>query len=294
MMLRILVVLALTVLAGCSRTELVYRNADWLLERYAGKTLDANREQREQWRPVLTGVLAQHRDQVLPVAVGLLDEWLQAVEAGDRTVSAECLLDGTLELYRMHALLAVDLAAPLLAELQPSQIQHFADYLADRQSELREVYFAVEPEQRHAARLERFTERTERWTGPLTDMQRRIVGAASERIPDLSGQWLAYRQQQSRELLRLLEAKAGEARLRTQLTHWWVDWDGRSQGYQARWVIARHEFSRFLEDLRVSLTDTQRRSVQRRVISLREELASLYEKSRRPLAEARPPIQCTT
>ena len=65
-MLRIVIVVFLGVLvSACSRTQLAYRNADWLLEYYAGKTIDISAVQRDQWRPVLVATLQPHRDSEL-------------------------------------------------------------------------------------------------------------------------------------------------------------------------------------------------------------------------------------
>jgi len=126
---RLIVIAVLTLLcSACSRTEFTYRNADSLLEYYAWKTVRTSAAQRDHWQPVLQTTLSHHRQQELPLVIAYLDLAARIIREPEGSVGAECLVDGALLLYQRHARLAVDLAVPLLAELDAIQVEHLADY----------------------------------------------------------------------------------------------------------------------------------------------------------------------
>jgi hypothetical protein len=260
--------------SGCSRTDFAYRNADWFLERYARQAVDASAGQRERWEPVLQATLQQHREAVLPRIIRYLDTLDQALQSPQDSAGVACLVNGALQLYDRHAELAVALAAPLLAELDAGQIEHLATHLAERDSELRERYRLPDPQGRQAARVERITGRIERWTGRLGDDQRQQLEEAIRRMPDLTGQWLAYRAGQNAALLQLLEAGADEPALQTFLFGWWVEREGQPAAMTRRRDIAMRDFIDLLQNLGRNLTDRQRATLQTRIADLREDLAT--------------------
>ena len=266
--------LCLTIVA-CSRTQLAYDNADWLLERYAAKTIDISADQRAQWQPVLTQALEQHRRVELPHIIAYLDLASDLIGQTDTPSGAACLLDGALSIARRHARLAVDLTVPLLAVLNESQIIHLREYTNQRQQELVERYLEPDPEVRRSNREERFSERVESWIGPMNAEQRQLVVDALGRIPDLTPTWLAYRERQSERLLDILESDANHESLGLHLNGWWVNWQDRSPEYQRQWHIARLEFAAFLTELAPTLTEKQLGKLRKRLGKLRTELATL-------------------
>ena len=272
---RILILsLLIALVSGCSRTGFAYRHADWFIERYARQTVDVNAGQRERWKPVLQASLQQHREVVLPVVISYLDTLDRALQSRRDAAAVECLLNGALSLYERHAELAVTLSAPLLAELDTGQIEHLASYLADRQSELRERYRQPDPRGRHTARVERITGRIERWTGRLSDTQQQQLDEAIRAMPDLTGQWLAYRSRQNTSLLQLLAAGANEHALQTFLFGWWVERRGQTAEMTQRRETAMSDFIDLLHTLGASLTDRQRVTLETRIADLREDLAA--------------------
>ena len=232
LMVRILVVVFLSVLvSACSRTQLAYQNADWLLEYYAGQTIDISAAQQEQWQPILTAILQQHRDSELAYVVAYLDMARHIVSKDQDAAGATCLVDGALILSQRHARLAVDLAVPLLVDLDQSQIEHLSEYTVERQDKLVERYLDPSPELREQARHIRFNERIEKWIGRTTSDQQLLVDEALQRIPDISHFWLAYRKQQIKVMLGMLEADVDAEALRRYLNSWWVAWEGRPDDY---------------------------------------------------------------
>ena len=100
---RIAAVVFLSVLVfACSRTQLAYSNADWLLEYYADKAIDISAVQREQWRPVLLATLQQHRDNELAYLVAYLEMASQIVSEDHDAVDAACLVDAPETVQETH------------------------------------------------------------------------------------------------------------------------------------------------------------------------------------------------
>jgi len=274
-MVRVLSSAALILLAtACSRTELAYRHADRLIEYYAWQTVAISSSQRRELRPLLESMLQRHREQELPLVITYLDLAERFARNTDGSAGAACLVDGAGQLYLRHARLAVELSAPLLAQLDDDQTRKLAAYTARRQRDAVEVYLDPDPERRQKSRQQRFVERIERWTGALDDNQLRLVHDALERIPDLSAPWLAYRSQQTAGLVDMLEAGKDLAAVQAYLDGWWVQRDGRSAEYRQRWRTATAEFVQLMNGLAVTLSDNQRTTLVTRLSELREDLAA--------------------
>lgn len=277
---RLFVIAVLTLFgAACSRSELAYRNADSLLEYYAWKTVRTSAAQREHWRPVLQTTLRRHREQELPIVIAYLDLAARIIRETDGSVGSACLVDGALLLYQRHASLAVQLAVPLLTELDAGQVEHLAEYTTKRQQNAVKRYQDADPQRRKAARQARITDRIERWTGKLSDSQRQQLNDALERIPDLSASWLAYRAQQTKTLLAMLETGANAEALGAYLDDWWIHRHGTSAEARQLWLIARHEFVQLMDNLARTLTDRQRRTLENRLADLRKDLASFVSRT---------------
>ena len=293
-MLRVTTIVILIVLcSACSRTEFAYRNADWLLEYYTWKTLHTSNAQRDQWQPLLQATLRYHREQELPLVIIYLERAERFIREQDDAVGATCLIDGAQLLYQRHAHLAVDLAVPLLVELDANQIRHLAKYTNQRQQDAVEVYLNPDPQQRKAARQERITERIEIWTGKLNGNQRQMVNQGLQRIPDMSASWLEYRAQRTDMLLAMLETGADAATLRTYLEDWWVHRDGTSTETREHWRLARHEFVQLVGKLVTTLTNRQRTRLENRLGELRKDLASFVPRTPAPVSLPDVPA-CTT
>lgn len=283
-MVRLVFILLLAGLViACSRTQLAYENADWLLERYAGRAIDISAVQREQWQPVLARTLRQHRSDELPQILAYLDLADRVISRADESADAACLVDGALVIAEQHSRLAVDLTLPLLADLEPSQISHLADYMKRRERKLERRYLDPDPENREVERQTRFIHRIESWTGSLNAEQRQLVEDALVKIPDLAPDWLAYRTQQTTRLLQLLEASADTRVLEQYLYGWWVEWDGRPDAYTQQWRLAKQEFINFLDRLGPTLTERQREKLHKRLGKLRTDLAAFLPPGYTPL-----------
>ena len=284
-MLRIVAVVFLSVwVSACSRTQLAYDNADWLLEYYAGQTVDISAAQREQWRPLLAGILKRHRNSELAYLVAYLDMASKMAREDQSVVDADCLVDSALLVSQRHARLAVDLTVPLLVDLDRNQVKHLSEYMVERQDTLVARYLNPDPELRKKARRMRFIKRIEKWIGRMNPDQMFLIEEALEQIPDISTFWLAYREQQTNGLLGMLEADADADSLRQYLNSWWVQQDGRSADYIQSWRAAKLEFAIFLDRLGASLTSKQRAKLGKRLATLRDDLAEFLSPESVPVS----------
>lgn len=281
-MFRLILLAALTLVnAACSRTELAYRNADWLLDYYAWKTVRTDAAQREQWDPILQDTLHRHRERELPLVIAYLELADRIVRKQPDSPGATCLVDGALLLYQRHARLAAELAAPLLADLDSAQITHLAEYGAEVHQDAVKRYLDPDPQRRERSRQRRITQRIERWTGTLNNDQRQRIQDAVEGIPDLGPSWLTYRARQTDALITMLKTGTDTQALRVFLNDWWVHREGTPVETRRLWHVARHQFIELMEDLATMLTDRQRAALTERLADLRGDLSSFVTGSAR-------------
>ncbi len=280
-----LIVIAVLILFGsaCSRIEIAYQNADSLLQYYAWKTVRTSAAQRDQWQPVLQTTLRHHREHELPLVIAYLDLAARIIRETDGSVGAACLVDGGLLIYQRHARLAVDLAVPLLMELDATQVERLARHTTQRQKDAAKRYQDPDPQRRKEARQERIMDRIEQWTGKLNNGQRKYIKDALQHIPDLTASWLAYRAQQTNTMLTMLQTGAKAEALSTYLNDWWVHRERISTETRDKWRVARHEFVQLMDTLATTLTDRQRRTLETRLAALRENLASFISDTPQPV-----------
>ena len=280
-----LIVIAVLMLFGsaCSRIEIAYQNADSLLQYYAWKTVRTSAAQRDQWQPVVQTTLRHHREQELPLVIAYLDLAARIIREADGSAGAVCLLDGARLIYQRHARLAVDLAVPLLVELDAGQVERLARHTTQRQQDAVERYQDPDLQRRKEARQERITDRIEQWTGKLNDGQRNHIQDALEHIPDLTASWLSYRAQQTNTLLAMLERGAQAEALSAYLDDWWVHRAGTATETRQHWRVAMHEFAQLMDTLATTLTDRQRRTLETRLTNMREDLAAFTSDTPQPV-----------
>jgi len=259
-------------LLGCSRTELLYDNADWLAGRWAGELMDASAEQREAWNRHFRHAMDAHRRERLPEIVALLRSLEAIAVAGPTAAELACWLEAAERVYRRQASWAVPPAAAVLLDSSSQQLDHLAAELARRNREYRDAYLHQDPAEQERMRTERYTGRIEEWTGELSTGQLRLVQAAVRDMPDLAGDWLAYRVQQQERLLALLRSRVDGAELQGFLSDWWVDLADRPAGLLRKAAQARAGWLDLIVALGQTLEPGQRAVAQRRLVDLRTDL----------------------
>lgn len=269
----LLIVLPAVILLGaCSRAELVYENADWLLYRWATKLVDASPEQREAWRGRFDELLSRHREELLPDVVALLEQIEADANSGLSVKRLECLMDQADSLYEAHARLVLPLAVDILMALSPAQIDHLADRLAERNRDYVDDYLDEDPQRRVAKRTDRYIERIQRWTGALDADQRQVLEDAIRVMPETAGAWFDYRQSKQQAMFRLLRTNADGAELTAFMTAWWVDFEGQAQGLSEASREVRRRSIAVAVDVDDTLSQAQRGRFTGKVADLRGDL----------------------
>jgi hypothetical protein len=262
-------------LAGCSSTELLYDNADWLAHRWTSSLVDASGAQRDAWREPFAAVMAEHRAEVLPQVVVLLRALEAEIEGGPGADRLSCLVDEADRLYREHARLAVPLAIRVLLDLEIGQLDHMAEELEERNQDYADEYLDPDPARRERLRVERYLERIERWTGELSTAQVRLVEGAIGRMPDIAAPWLDYRRAQQRRLLTLLRTAPTPPQLQRFLYAWWVEFAGRPPALAAQLAQIRRQSVTLALALYAESGPAQRAHLLNEVRGLREDLAGI-------------------
>ncbi len=268
----LLLLAALLALGGCSATRLAYDQLDFFIQLYAADYIDLEAEQEAVWQPVVAAEHERHRAEELPYLAAYLEEMLVASRRGFDQENMTCLLGSLDALYRRQAGYAVNLAAPLLAALSPAQVQTLGTRFRERTAEdLEEVSAAATPAGRDK-RARRYLETIEDWTGPLDTSQQALV----TEIVD----FIAYRDQKRAELVALLQARAGEARLRAFLTDWLVEFkDLPPELARARQEMRARVTELFIQ-LGGRLDTSQRHHLHDRLQDLRDDLMMLQRQPR--------------
>jgi hypothetical protein len=270
---------ALLALAACTRIQIAYRSADLLLVRYADDYLDLSSGQLGAWEPRLEVALAVHRAQELPRLAGFFDQALKASQAGFDARDGRCLATAFKDLYRDHARLAAGLAAPLLAGLDPQQVAALGRRFQTEYDDDR-IKPGTDREHERRKRMRRYVKSVEEWTGRLSRPQRELVTGIAGRMPDTAESVLAYRTKKRDDLLALLRAGAGEARIGALLTDWLVDYRDLPPDLVSAGAQIETGLLELLSRLWVSLDTAQRERLQTRLAGLRDDLLALQKRPR--------------
>jgi hypothetical protein len=275
---RLLIVAAtLVALAACSTVRIAYYGADIFVRQYADDYLGLDGELLATWQPHLTEALARHRAQELPYLARFFDSALRGTERGLDRSTVACLQDQALTIYRRHARLAADLAAPLLAASGPEQVRTLEAKLRNDWAEgASGAPQAVA--RRERKRAKRYAEAARWWIGGLTSAQEAIVETATKAMPDTAPAWEAYRRSRQEGLLRLLRQGASEGEIRAYLIAWLVDQDGMPASLDQASQGIRDALADLLVRLNASFSPDQKAQFQRRLRGLRDDFLALQSR----------------
>lgn len=271
------ILLLALVISGCSRTELLYENAAWLATRWTSKLVAANSDQRDAWRVRFDQLMAEHQNRLLPEVVALLGALTDQLRTGLTVKRLNCLVEASDHLYREHARLAVPLGVQVLSDLTPEQVVQMTAELEERNREFASDYLQVDRKRRQRERMERYVDRIERWAGDLSSAQLVIVRQALADMPETADDWLVYRRQQQRHLIRLLQQGTGPAELKAFLSAWWVHFADRPAQFAQEIATARYKSIELAVKLYAASSSDQRKTLRERLVKIRDDLQGLDE-----------------
>ncbi len=266
--LAVLILFLVAGLVACSRVELVYENADWLGARQIAGYLDLDRTQRLAVRDALQDYREFHRRERLPQLVAFLDltDAVLDAESVDRDRLATVFDDGE-RLLTNTAEDLIPMAAETLRGLSAGQIEALEKTLAEGREDYAEE---VLPE-----RAQRNIERIENWTGQLGRGQRAHLENCDARLPDVTEEWLQWRERRDREFIALLRATGSKSEIEEFLRDWWLNSEARSRPLRQARETSRQVWLECSETLLATLTPAQTAQIRSRLQGYRGNFATL-------------------
>jgi len=203
------VVLAAFILTACSTLQLAYNYAPGLIASRMNAYLNLDETQQALLNQELVTFAAWH-DETLPHYTSTLNQWANRLSKPEPFTGPEILaIQETIEqqLQTLGTRAALQLA-PLLVTLGPQQIKQLeskfkegnAEYVSD---------FLKNPEspsninKRHA----RLTKRFEEWLGSLSQQQKNILIAVSDKRAPIIEAWYTERNLRQQALIQLIQAQ---------------------------------------------------------------------------------------
>ena len=252
---RLLRVCLLALLTGCSAVEFAYDNADSYLRWQAGRYLELDNAQADEFNARLAAFLAWHRSTALPQYASLAGEASGRLERGaslqDMVWGYDAIRQQTREGLRRVGAETGD----FLDRLTPAQIGQIERRFAEDNRKFAREWLEATPTAQRARRLKRLTHALEDWLGELNDAQLERVRQFNETAPLNGGMRDRERRRRQAEFVAMLRAR-GSAR---RLADWAAQWD---RGRDAAFVRANRELTdgllAMLADLERTLSPRQR------------------------------------
>jgi len=223
---RVLPVLALTALSGCSTIQLVYNQSDDLLYWWMDAYVDFQDNQKQFTRDTLTNLQRWHRQQQLPEYVALLKR-LQTMAPNDITPAQVCAVTEDMKSSFANVLRFIEPEATRLGvQLTPEQLRNMRKRYDKTNKDWREDWLEGSAEKRLKYRTKQALNRLEDFYGRLDAPQREVLNQwLSESVFDAATSY-AERERRQADSLQTLQrmAQAGEASAATQaLLHGWIE-----------------------------------------------------------------------
>jgi hypothetical protein len=226
--LRLAAVCLALLLAGCSATEFAYNNADTFLRWQAGRYLDLENAQAEEFNARLGSFLVWHRAEALPQYANLAAEAGRRLERGASLPDMVWGYDAIRQQAREGLRRAGADTGDFLDRLTPAQIEQLERRFAEDNAKFAREWLEGTPEEQRARRLKRLTHTLQDWLGELSDAQRERVRQFNDAAPLNGAMRDRERRRRQAELLAMLRARDSARRL----ADWAAQWDrGRDPAF---------------------------------------------------------------
>lgn len=195
------IVMVCVLVAGCSRVKFAYHQLDWLIPYYAENYMALNDSQDTYLETEVDKLLDWHCGYHLSAYAALLRSANHDFQNGAMDAARlQSLLD-KIEVYWKEI---KQQASPAIAELflssDSSQIEELLTGLEERNSEWLAEYDSQTQEELGRVYRVRMTDELERWFGPLTAVQEKVVVEWSQRFKPLGMAGFKARRQWQEEL----------------------------------------------------------------------------------------------
>jgi hypothetical protein len=283
---RLILLLLVALLAGCSGLTIGYRNADTLLAWRAQDYFDFDPIQRDAFNARIQRLLAWHRHEQLPEYSVFLNTLINKIRPELKPEDVVWLVDGFKARYRIVVNYGINDAAEMLATLTPEQIIALQKQLdKDNRKFVREHDLGESLDQRKRTRLKLALTQIQDWTGGLTYEQEQKIAALLEPLPQINHLRHLDRIRRQKEFLDLLKLRASKQEFQPLLHAWLLDWEhGRSPEFEKLSATAYEQRIRFYVAVDRLLTPGQRQIVLHRLQEYADDCKSLSAKSAKAAA----------
>lgn len=271
---RSLLLLSTVLLAACSMVQVGYNQLDRLIAWRLDDYLPLDSTQRAAVQPALTRWVDWHCSSQLPGYAGWLRQVDADLRAGADVARIDTHIDTVLGFARTAASEAAREIGPLFAGAKPEQIAALKRRFERNTREYVKDWVEPPAEDIVRERSTRLRERIENWIGRLTPAQRDIVDRWAHEVRSRSDDSLESRRRWQAAMADLLARtdlapdtfrRELEAMFTAPERHW-------TPGYAQAFRDNRARAAQALSELSASLTDAQRRHLQREVSSFAAEL----------------------
>lgn len=260
-------------LAGCSSTTFVYNRLDFIIPWYVGKYVDLSRDQKKFLDAQLTPFLAWHREQELPLYLGLLDEIEQSLEgelSGEQVAALVARLE---EAWLRVEARGLEWMLALGEELSREQMEEFIITLRDKQQDYEEEYLSRSDDEYHEEAYENLADSAQDFLGRLDWGQRATLEGAAGQLQRSDAIWLRERARWLDRLEHMLQRETGwqdavRAALRDRE-------QSTSAEYRAVYEHNAQVIYQALATLANTRSEKQDRRLRKRLEDLREDIESL-------------------
>ncbi|TMH92418.1 MAG: hypothetical protein E6H47_03580 [Betaproteobacteria bacterium] len=249
------IVVTLSLTAGCSTTRLAYDHADTWLRSRAGNYLDVHGEQADELKERIDAFHDWHRAKALPKYARLCEEAARRLGDGLSREDIVWGYDSLMAQVRETLRAAGERIAPMLDRLSPEQVRHMEKRFAEDNRKFARENLRGSEADRRKRRAARTAEQLEDWVGKLSNTQFERVRQFSERAPLYYEMRDRERKRLQGELLAMVRAREAQKRLPERAANF--D-QGRDPAYAAASEAARQEYYALLLDLDRMLSSEQR------------------------------------
>ena len=249
------ILVALSLLAGCSAVRLAYDHADTWLRWRAENYLDVHGEQVQELDERIDALHDWHRAKALPKYARLCEEAARRLGVGLSREDIVWGYDSVMAQARESLRAAAERIAPMLDRLSPEQVRHMEKRFAEDNRKFARENLRGSEAERRKRRATRTVERLEDWVGKLSRTQLERVRQFSERAPLYYEMRDRDRKRLQGELLAMVRAREAQKRLPEHAANF--D-QGRDPAYAAASEAARQEYYTLLLDLDRMLSAEQR------------------------------------
>jgi hypothetical protein len=271
-----MILLLSLLIAGCSSTQLAYRQLDWAIVWWVDDYVPLTEAQESRLEKRVTAHLAWHCSQELP----RYNEWLTRLkqQTTQTPITEAQVSDLQGELFDAIDRLLVEItptATQLLGSISGQQQADFAETLAEGQHEREQEYLEGSRKEQLQEREERTRERAETWLGELTEEQRQRIARWNTERGQQTQIWLEGRARWQQQLLRLLDRRASpefDEKLADLIQN---SSAYKGETYQTMMADSRQALTLLITDLISLSTPAQRDHLRQEIDAVQEDFSAL-------------------